>query len=275
MDIPELPDKRTVLEIASAIEYVKRKRTPEQQRIHEIAEVFSDDTPKRTPLDDLRVSLENMGFTLFFGDTDNHKEIIGIDYANPSNTPIVDLKNALFLALAFNEVQWVLGDLVAQGLDYDDNFSQYLPMPTRKKQTISNYASVCKAYRHNQRWVELSFGHHECLASLTGELLPIREQLMADAYNNDWTVDDLRHQKYITLSALAKEDSDKSEAAKRVLKRLQSGRKYEEVVINCELANLTDYVRLEPSRYAEIIGRFGEGDDTEKRVRVEIKVFGV
>ncbi len=230
-----------------------------------------DDPIKTTPLDDLRVSLENMGFTLFFADADSHKEIMGIDYANPSNTPLADLKNALFLALAFSEVQWVIGDLIAQGLDYDETFSQHLPMPTRKKQTVANYVSVCRAFSHYNRWVELSFGHHECVASLGGELLEVRWQLMKMAVDNDWTVEDLRHQKYITLTALAKEEGDRAESAKKVLKRLGEGRKYEEVVINCNVDNLTDFVRLDHLRYAEIVGSVGQG----KMVRVEIKVFGV
>lgn len=84
-------------------------------------------------------------------------------------------------------LQWVIGDLIAFGLAQYGDLGTWAESFARDRQTLSNWASICRSIPKTSRQRELSFTHHSLVANH-----PNRDGLLALAIQNKWSVAKLR-----------------------------------------------------------------------------------
>lgn len=66
--------------------------------------------------------------------------------------------------------QWIVGDYLAYGVDNNYGMAKdFAETLGREPKTISNWVSICRQVTSSHRWEDLSFKHHEYVASLSPE----------------------------------------------------------------------------------------------------------
>jgi hypothetical protein len=87
-------------------------------------------------------------------------------------------------------LQWLIGDWVAYGSAVWDYSVRDIALHiNRDVKTIQNWVSVVRAVPLDQRRAELTFGHHELVASLPPDA---QARLLQDAVDNGWSVAAMR-----------------------------------------------------------------------------------
>lgn len=66
--------------------------------------------------------------------------------------------------------QWIVGDYLVYGVDNNYGMAQeFAEKLGREPKTISNWVSVCRQITFSRRREDLSYGHHDAVASLSAE----------------------------------------------------------------------------------------------------------
>jgi hypothetical protein len=85
---------------------------------------------------------------------------------------------------------FLIGDLLVWGEDkFGEKYSQAITDTGLGKQTLANYASICRRIPMEVRREDVSFSHHGEVAALP---IPEQKRLLEEVANQGWTVPELR-----------------------------------------------------------------------------------
>lgn len=98
----------------------------------------------------------------------------------------------IYLLSISKSIQWLVGDWIIYGenqREWGDKYSQAMDATKLSYQTLANYRWVAGAIPMEQRHPELSWGHHETVASMTAEQ---QQHWLGLAAEGKWSVATLR-----------------------------------------------------------------------------------
>lgn len=145
-------------------------------------------TPPKTSLVLIEKILARTGLAIAYA---NDSRIIGV-YIQKNDNPLKALNfegvaDVLKTTLKFHKGwQWFVAGMVVAGLDLSEDFAQYLPTD----HTVEKWVSIYKQYDIAERCFDLSFSHYEEVAYIKDRRA--RANLLSQAYEKKWTVDELR-----------------------------------------------------------------------------------
>jgi hypothetical protein len=115
----------------------------------------------------------------------------------------------LSLSYIHTGAQWWWGDFLLFGEEhYEDDYLQAIPLSGLEAKTVDNYKYVCRAFPPESRRPNLSFSHHETVA--TRKLNPVqREKLLDMAEKEQWDRDEFRDEVKKLLGAAEQLTSNK------------------------------------------------------------------
>lgn len=177
-------------------------------------------------------------------------DIIGVYIANPQKGVNLGAFSALFqMSIKIHTgYQWLMGDMVNIGLGIGEDFAHYLPA---NDHTLQKWSSICNKYPAEDRAIPLPFSHYEEVAYLPRAQ---RQNLLAQAYEQQWTVQELR-------LARSHEQSGRASGLQFVVMTWQE---------NATAERLYQLGQIDRAKYDELITAYGD----DYTFTVETRVVG-